>query len=558
MRIKKALAAILMAHMVMTASVSAGASLFDNLYGSQGLFGGGLTVPISGIGGIKVQCDPPELKFGDFDFCKIATDITSKYNNLRSKMDYSSPFLSCSIGITELNSYRSCKNKLLGAICGGGAVDRMALQAIRMGFGSIVKPTKSKVAIFGDKGLFGKNLCANDSKRIKKFETSAMKSVYGAGSSTASSKILYDKKVGGSPLMLNTREAAIYLKCAEAANEAGISDEKCNPNEAIDAPDKKQSDGGSGSQYFIANILGSPSGVEEGTDYAAGDLAPYNNRQPSGSKKQLALDYYPMFNHWAKKKGCDTLWLMATASVEGGFKGGRTNLNFVFNKKTRTFDKTKPAKCHTKGMKGVRSKDQGFMQINNCWHQKAVETLMGTGKYPQAIMNAQRGIEYGAKVLGNCWKNRSDIESKVTCYNGLKQKGSKYYKLVKTEYAWLKDMDFGDTIPFVSGVQSDMESSTFDTMAEMATMHSTTLTHSGDNIISRIMNAQKEQMTEAVTKDTARQALLVSSTKKAGDIKKSLNKTTQIQYSNGSDQTKSGLGLGYVPAISKFLNIPFF
>lgn len=551
------LATILLAH-AMVVSVSP-ATLFDDLYGgANGLFGAGLTVPIAGVGGIKIQCDPPELKFNNFDFCDMATKITSKYNNLRTSMNFSSPFLSCTVGISELNSIKSCKTKLLGAICGGGPmINRSSLQAIRMGFGSIVKPTKSKIAIFGSKGLFGKNLCANDAKRITKFTTPAMIKVYGARGE--SDRILYDADIGGSPLMLNTREAATYLRCAEAAHEAGLPTDKCNPKIPIDAAEVAQGSGGG--QYGIDNILGGSSGISQGIDYAAGDMAPYNNRQPSGSKKQLALDYYPSFKYWAGKKGIsDTLWLMAVAAHEGGFKGGRTNKNFVFNKTTGIFDKSRPSYCGSaRGLgTGVRSVDQGFMQINNCWHHKTVEKLMGRGAYPQAIMSAQRGIEYGASVLGKCWSGSGDIEEQITCYNGAKQKGSKYFKAVKTEYAWLKDMDFGDAIPFVSGAQTDMESTVYDTLAQTATEHSTTLTHSGRDVISHISESQRDRMREVIIKNTARQALITSSVKKGGDAKKSLNTTTQVQYSNASDQTNAGLGFGIVPAISRFLNIPLF
>jgi len=478
-----------------------GGDIINGLIGKYLNFGG-----VPGLENITVTCNDPGFSLPsipEIDTCAINDPLKNllKIPDIPS-FDLNIGGCSLSVGLID-NTPAKCVEKYAEQKCRSIKFDT---KDFNFGIDSTGQVSKILLSVFGGKGVYGKNECADSPKRLKVYNTPSMTSTYGDGGNSMSNHILFAPEVGGSPSNLNRRKTQRALTCIEAARRNKQDESACYLNNRTDLPDTEEEV----EKKIIeaAKPIGTPLG------------APPSNT-PSSVNDAKIQKYWKLFYQKAKKYGIKN-WktLMAIGMHESGLNP--------------TIDGA---------VNGDGTRDYGMMQINSCWAKDINKRYGAYGGFWAALHLAEPSVDFGAYVLSDCEKRFGPTSPKtIDCYNKGARNAhypSKYVDLVKQQYQKIKDINFGvPDEPFAEDVKIAQRASATAFMAFMATQHQRTMTHLGEDMVKMLPKHKQLAYIEMVQRHMAQKAFILASYKRASDIEKT------IYHINDVDSgVSAGIGL---------------
>jgi len=506
----------------------------------SGLIGQFLNFGVPGAGRVKLSCDEPDFEFEKLDLCSLVDGIGLEIPTFPS---FGFTIGNCDIGMDFANnsSRESCQRKRFSSLCDKDDPTEFSLNDYKNGIGTNNKDATQMLAIMGGKGIFGKDSCAQDSRRYsgwqmgdpgyshpdikgngksrkgksrkgksspsltKHLKISVNGSLVASASASASasatsgnasngskketweSRALFDEEIGGSPKFLNTRRASAMFRCIEAAKENNLEPDECYFNAENPGSDKKD--------YEIEAKL---------SEKAKYDMGPVSENI-DGKYGDKVDRYWKLFSNKADKENIsDWKMLLAIGIHESGL------------------DPTAQGAPNSDG-----SRDYGMMQINSRWHKKNINERYGSyGGFWQALMIPEVAVDYGAEVFGDCEKKYGASWQAVDCYNKgptNAKTASSYIEKVKQEYQKLGGKDFGDAdSPYGEDVKISQRIAAFAALSLIAVENKKTLTHLGMDTVELLPIEKQKAYIELVDRHIAQKTFILASYKKAGDLEKAI------------------------------------
>ena len=437
-----------------------------------------LNTGIPGMGAIKISCEVPKFNLPSLDFCSIENKIREAIPDLTIP-DLEIGDSKCGIKIPLSQS--GCQLKASKRYCNETKTliqKQTGLGLLQSGIGGWMELGKKDLALFGGKGIFGKNLCGSDEKRYKVLRSANMKKIYGKDGYMKQTVIKHR----------NRRNTSAYFKCLEAAAYSGLPLGTCNLNHPRTAKVSK------------------PTQVES----KISDYAGVKMKAPTGNLASRISLYWPAFKHYANKYGLTNARLLMAIGIHES--------KLVPN-----------AKGGLNPLDGTR--DWGMMQINDKYHKATIlKRYPHDGGWPAAIFVSDNAIDYGAyyfkkdcvrKFGQNSWTS-------VNCYN----KGPKrthihdsYVPLVKKAYASLDPALYpngGSDDMYVRDVKVSQKASANLELSTAAVQRKRTMTHIGQDTVERLPIEKRAKYVQTVNRYMAQSTLVKASDKKASEIEKAL------------------------------------